>query len=415
VLIVADHASAKFGGESILPLHYFRLLRRRGVEAWLVVNERTRGELESLLAADIDRVRFVPDTRFHRWLDRIALWFPPVIRHFLFRFWGRLVSAMTARRIVREMVASHQIDVVHQPTPVSPKEISLIDKVGAPVVIGPMNGGITYPPAFRGFQKRWVRAFVGAGRFASHAVNRILPGKLHAATLLVANERTQRALPRGVRGSVQLLVENGVDLNLWTPREATNRDGEPVQFVFSGRLEDWKGVQYLLEAFAQASKQIPATLQIMGNGRMRQRLEEQSKSLGLTDRVTFRGWMPQAECAAALAAANVFVLPSLYECGGAVVLEAMAAGLPVIATNWGGPADYLDSGCGVLVEPASAQVLVQGLADAMLKLANDESLRQSMGAAGRAKAVAEFDWERKIDRILSVYRETIDRCRAAPA
>ncbi|HSV16196.1 MAG TPA: glycosyltransferase family 4 protein [Tepidisphaeraceae bacterium] len=388
-------------------MHYFRLLRQRGIEAWLVVNERTRGELETLLASDIDRVRFVPNTRFHQRLDRVALLFPPVIKHFLFRFIGRLVSARTARRIVREMVAAHRIDIVHQPTPVSPKEISLMYKVGAPVIIGPMNGGITYPPAFRQIQKRWVRAFVGVGRLISHAFNWLMPGKLRAQTLLVANDRTRRALPTGVRGRVEQLVENGVDLNLWNANERSrNLQIEPVRFVFSGRLEEWKGVQYLLQAFGQVVQQMPATLEIMGSGVMRQRLEAQAAAAGLSGSVTFRGWVSQPECVAILSAADVFVLPSLYECGGAVVLEAMAVGLPVIATNWGGPADYLDPSCGVLVDPKSPEAFVQQLAEAMLRLGRDASLRHSMGAAGRAKAVAQYDWQRKIDQILRIYSET---------
>jgi glycosyltransferase involved in cell wall biosynthesis len=408
VLIVAEHASAKFGGEAILPLHYFRLLRQRGVEAWLVVNERTRGELQTLLAGDIDRVRFVPNTRFHQRLDRVALLFPPVIKHFLFRFVGRLVSARTARRIVREMVAEHAIDVVHQPTPVSPKEISLMYKVGAPVIIGPMNGGITYPPAFKQIQKRWVRAFVGLGRIVSHAFNFLMPGKLRAQTLLVANDRTRRALPAGVKGRVEQLVENGVDLGLWNSGERVAvGDQKPVRFVFSGRLEEWKGVQYLLDAFKAVVQQMPATLEIMGSGVMRQRLEAQTSAAGLNGSVVFRGWVSQPDCAQILSTADVFVLPSLYECGGAVVLEAMAVGLPVIATNWGGPADYLDPSCGVLVDPTSPEAFVHQLAEAMLRLGRDGRLRKSMGDAGRAKAVAQYDWQRKIDQILRIYAETV--------
>jgi len=95
-----------------------------------------------------------------------------------------------------------------------------------------------------------------------------------------------------------------------------------------------------------------------------------------------------------------------------VVLEAMASGLPVIATNWGGPADYLDSSCGLLVEPQSPGALVANLTEAMLQLAKDAPLARQMGAAGRAKVERDFDWQRKIDQILQVYSETIDRARS---
>ena len=405
MLIVAENASARFGGEAVLPLHYFRLLRQRGANARLVVNARTRPDLDQLLAGDTDRIHYVPDTAFHRLMERLGKPFPAAVKHFTFRLLSRLVSGVLARRMIRRLVVQHGIRVVHQPTPVSPKEASLIYGVGVPVVMGPMNGGITYPPGFRTFQRGWVRAFIGGGRILSGALNRLIPGKRRAAVLLVANSRTAAALPSGVRGRVIELVENGVDPQLWQP--ATSRVEGPVRFVFSGRLVDWKGVQYLIQALATVRRHIPATLDILGSGPMRAELERQVVSAGLSQSVTFRGWMAQPECAAVLARADVFVLPSLYECGGAVVLEAMACGLPVIATNWGGPADYLDASCGILVEPGTPATFPVGLAEAMLSLANDSARRERMGAAGRAKAVEQFDWSRKVDRIVEIYRQAV--------
>jgi glycosyltransferase involved in cell wall biosynthesis len=127
--------------------------------------------------------------------------------------------------------------------------------------------------------------------------------------------------------------------------------------------------------------------------------------------------VPQVECAHKLKDSDVFVLPSLYECGGAVVLEAMACGLPVIATKWGGPLDYIDQSCGILVEPTSRPAFVQGLAAAMLDLATNPDRRRSMGDAGRRRAADEFDWQRKVDRILEIYRRSArtgrSRCAAA--
>jgi glycosyltransferase involved in cell wall biosynthesis len=88
----------------------------------------------------------------------------------------------------------------------------------------------------------------------------------------------------------------------------------------------------------------------------------------------------------------------------------MAVGLPVIATNWGGPADYLNSRCGILVKPASKEGFVKGLTDAMLKLAQSPEFQQSMGRVGRERVLQHFDWERKVDRILEIYQQTMDAC-----
>jgi glycosyltransferase involved in cell wall biosynthesis len=256
VLIVAEHASARFGGESILPLHYFRGLRRRGIETWMIVHDRTRPELTQLLGADINRVRFLPDRRLHRLLGRLRPFLPGAVYAFGPGLISRLTTQWAAKRTARRMIAQYQIDVVHQPMPVSPREVSLLYTLGAPVVIGPMNGGMTYPPAFRKMANRATRGFIAAGRSFSNILNRLLPGKLQAATLLVANDRTRATLPRKTRARIQTLVENGVDSRLWTPAEHSQNLDAPVQFLFCGRFDHWKGIDILLQAFAQAGGRV---------------------------------------------------------------------------------------------------------------------------------------------------------------
>jgi glycosyltransferase involved in cell wall biosynthesis len=138
--------------------------------------------------------------------------------------------------------------------------------------------------------------------------------------------------------------------------------------------------------------------------------EAQTARLGIDSSVVFSGWLSQEPCAIKLQQADALVLPSLREGGGAVVMEAMAVGLPVIATNWGGPGDYLNSCWGILVEPASKEGFVKGLTDARLKLTQSPELRPSMGCAGRERFREHFDWERKVDRILEIYQQTMDAC-----
>ncbi|MEA2542458.1 MAG: hypothetical protein QOH35_3824, partial [Acidobacteriaceae bacterium] len=129
-----------------------------------------------------------------------------------------------------------------------------------------------------------------------------------------------------------------------------------------------------------------------------------ASELRIGHRVQFHGWLTQQQCAQQLRHATALVLPSLCECGGAVVLEAMALGRPVIATRWGGPIDYITPACGILVPPTSREALIAGLAEAMQRLASDPSLVEAMGAAGRHRLVEHFTWDRKIDAILDVYR-----------
>jgi glycosyltransferase involved in cell wall biosynthesis len=130
--------------------------------------------------------------------------------------------------------------------------------------------------------------------------------------------------------------------------------------------------------------------------------------------------MSPEDSAARLGQADVLTFPSLRECGGAVVMEAMAVGLPVIAAGWGGPADYVgDDGSGILVAPTTKETLVAGFTDAMSKLAASREARLEMSRRARQRAVTVFDWEARVDRLLEIYRDVVDSAarehQAAPA
>ncbi len=411
VLIVAEHASAVFGGEAVLPLHYFRQLRRRGVDAWLFVHDRTRDELLALLPGEKDRMFFVRDTLVHKGLARIAHRQPGRLATFVLGFPLQMLTQLQQRVQVRRLLATLRPTVIHQPIPVSPIFPSALFGLGVPVIIGPMNGGMDYPEGFAYLRRTGDDWLLKVTRRIGLLLNRLIPGKLRASTLLIANDRTRRALPTGVRGRLIEVVENGVDLEMWQPPEASVQAtlphaADPIQFVFVGRLVALKCVDVLLDAFREVARQTDTRLLLIGDGPERPALEAQAKALKLRELVTFAGWLPQTECARRVQGSHVLILPSVHECGGAVVLEAMALGLPVIAAAWGGPADYVDALTGILVPPTSRQGLLEGLKDAMLRLAGDPALRIRLGESGRLKVQASFSWETKISQMLEIYEQT---------
>jgi glycosyltransferase involved in cell wall biosynthesis len=269
-----------------------------------------------------------------------------------------------------------------------------------------MNGGMEFPPNFKRLDGYLTGAWFAVARRAAAIFNRLIPGKQLAAVLLVANDRTRRALPGSSSGSIVRLVENGIDLSLWSPPNKERASG-PVRFIYIGRLIDLKAVDLLIEAFGRIEPHAGVTLAIVGDGPLRQHLEYLARDLIAKGSVQFTGWLSQSLCAARLQEADALVLPSVWECGGAVVLEAMASARPVIALDWGGPADYVDPTCGILIAPTSRGGIIRDLADAMARLAASEELREAMGRAGRERAVRFFDWESKVTRILEIYDQVL--------
>ena len=97
VLIVSEHASFRFGGEAVLPAHYFKGLRERGVECWLITHERTRKELDEVFAADRDRIVYVPDTWAVKTLYRLGKPLPDRLNYFTFGYGIRILNQLAAR------------------------------------------------------------------------------------------------------------------------------------------------------------------------------------------------------------------------------------------------------------------------------------------------------------------------------
>jgi glycosyltransferase involved in cell wall biosynthesis len=409
ICIVAENASFRFGGEASLPLHYFSRLRARGIEAWLIVHGRTQEELEALFPNDRDRIHFIQDKWFDRLMWRLGRYLPRRIAEATVGTLTVLVNQLIQRRVAKALIAAHKINLIHQPIPVSPRAPSFICKLGVPVVIGPMNGGMEYPPALSCNESWLTRISVALTRRGANLVNHLVPGKKLADILLVANQRTRLALPSCARGKVVEIAENGVDIELWTLPSERSRDEDSARFIFIGRLVDWKRLDLAIRALADVPG---ARMDVVGDGPMRAEWTALAARLHLGERVSFVGWLPQRECARYLRSAMGLLLPSVYECGGAVVLEALAMGVPTIATAWGGPADYLDETCGILVSPDSSDAVIRGFGSAMRRLIDDPDLRLKLGRSGRKRAEKLFDWERKLDQILHIYRQGISQSSA---
>ncbi len=410
VLIIAIQASAAFGGESILPLHYYKGLKSRNILVKMVVHERTKEELNKLFNGDIEDITFIKDTWAHKFLYKFKKYLPDRIYTISFGLLLDLITEVTLKRSAKAIIKNTPINIIHVPIRVSPKFPSLIYGMGVPVIFGPMNGGMVYPESFSHMESKIQKYLIKLGRTASNIFNRLIPGKYYASALLVSNERTKQALPKTKCKDIRTVIENGVDITLFKPPENINdtTNNNKFNLIYIGRLVDWKCVDVLLEAISKCSVE-NIYLHLVGEGNKRTELENLAKELNIEHLVKFHGFVEQKECPKLLEASNCLILPSVYECGGAVVLEAMAMSKPVIATNWGGPVDYINNDSGVLVNlGASRNEFIDNLVVAINNMASSPSEAKSMGIKGLERIVNEFDWNKKIDNMLEIYNSKID-------
>jgi len=212
------------------------------------------------------------------------------------------------------------------------------------------------------------------------------------------------------------LIRNGVDIDRFAPRppdEALRSTlGLPPRaplVVAVSRLNPMKGIDDYVKSMALLAGRFPeARFVIVGEGASRRELEEQARLLGLAGRVVFTG--TRLDVAAILSQAAISVVPSLSEGLSNVVLESMAAGLPVVATRVGGTPEILDDGVtGLLVPPCDAPAL----AGAIGRLLGDQALAKRLGEAARAQAVNRFSMHHMVRQTEDLYRALLRGERSA--
>jgi len=209
------------------------------------------------------------------------------------------------------------------------------------------------------------------------------------------------------------IIPNGIDLGHFSPDVSPIEefcDGK-LNILFVGRLEKRKGLNYLVEAYKQVKQEIPnCRLIVVGPGTiLRRKYERQVRKNSLKD-VTFAGYVAAEELPRYYKTADIFCSPATgHESFGIVLLEAMAVGKPIVASDIEGYASVMAHGVeGLLVPPKDKEKLAQVL----ISLLTDESLRQQMGTKGRLKA-AEHGWERIAQRVLDYYVEVLNKTRGS--
>jgi glycosyltransferase involved in cell wall biosynthesis len=224
--------------------------------------------------------------------------------------------------------------------------------------------------------------------------------------LVAVSQDTERALPwPAPPGATATTIENGIAAGRALDAEtAKTVPGKPPGFLFAtlGRLEHQKGFDVLLDALArlnarQPASPVPVTVWIIGDGSLRQALEQQARSLQLSN-VRFAGY--QIAPAAWLAKADAFVLPSRFEGFSLAAAEALALDLPVILTDFGGIAALLKHGENAHIVPKENP---EQLAEALFRFANDRDYRDRLARNGKAFVEAHFSMEECASKYAALY------------
>ena len=300
------------------------------------------------------------------------------------------ISLRLAPRI-KAVLDEEKFDIIHLHEPLCPMLCTTVLRLSQTANVGTFHayGAIGYSlvkPLNTILLKRWFRKLHGkiaVSKPAMELVNKHFPGDY-------------------------TVIPNGVDLDCFSsgvsPIDEFG-DGK-INILFVGRLEKRKGLDYLIEAHKHIKQEIPnSRLIIVGPGtRLRNKYEKRVAQNGLKD-VVFVGCVSHDELPRYYNTADIVCAPATgKESFGIVLLEAMALGKPVVASNIDGYASIMTHGAeGLLVPPKDEKALAQ----ALLSLMESKSLRQQMGVRGRL-TVADYDWKRVVQKVLDYYVKVLN-------
>ena len=295
-----------------------------------------------------------------------------------------------------------------------------------PYLRGPCGGAQKTPRQFLSeyawHNRLWERVRAGMGWVLRHDPFFIL-GQSRARRILVCNRESLEAIPKRFQQKAALFPVNGIsseDLTIIASRSGSgvSRDDKATvssampskefRILSAGRLIALKGFGFAIRAFKPfADQHADSKMAVVGEGPDLPRLESLVRSLQLSDQVCFPGWMARNALLAAMCSCDVFLFPSFRDGGGAVVVEAMAAGKPVICMDLAGPGMHVTEDCGIKIPPCSPHEAIQLMAEALERLYGDCELRGKMGQAARLRAEQMYSWDHLGERLLKIYEEVL--------
>ncbi|CAD5981889.1 D-inositol 3-phosphate glycosyltransferase [Planktothrix tepida] len=412
VLMVVEQCNPNWSSVPLEGYKYFQQISEL-VDVTLVTHERNQKDLKSRHSDD--NIIFIPESKLAQKYYRniVTLASKGTINWPLAHTLSYPIYAEFNHRVYQQFkdeVLQRKYDIVHALTPMIPRyPVKLINACqNTPFLLGPVNGGVPFPP---GFQKIAKKEFANLN-FLRSIGRMLIPGYLQtyqkADQVLSGSTYTLNWLKDSLKVSddhIDLFYENGIDPTFLTDQPKT-RTSDRVNLLFVGRLVPYKCADILIDAIAQLENSIQQKvhLTIVGDGSERTALEASVKQLNLQELVTFTGWVKQEQTLEFYQNSDLFCFPSIREFGGAVVLEAMACGLPCIVVNNGGIGEYVTETTGFKIEPISRDFIRDELTQKIQTLVENEPLWQSMSAQSIQRA-KDFLWTTKAQKIVNIYQQ----------
>lgn len=320
-------------------------------------------------------------------------------------FW-QIQAYFVARRLHQEI----NFDVAHHVTFVRHSTPSFLALLPIPFIWGPVGGGESAPDPFWrdfSFRNRVYEILRSAARwFGERDPFARMTARRSTIVRVTTQDTAIRVQEMGAK-KIEVFPEASLTKEeIVRLTQCASTDITAVRFISMGRLLHWKGFHLGLRAFALAA--LPeAEYWVLGDGPERQRLEALAAELGIANQVKFWNRLPRDEALQKLGTCTALVHPSLHDSGGWVCLEAMTAARPVICLDLGGPAIQVTDKTGFKVNAPDPDLAVEGLAAAMVRLANDPELSLSMGQAGQLRVKEFYNWESRGQQICQLYEEVV--------
>jgi glycosyltransferase involved in cell wall biosynthesis len=228
----------------------------------------------------------------------------------------------------------------------------------------------------------------------------------NASRVITFSEFSRKLVLKGLRkkkGKRVMVVSPGIDPSWF---EVKRQAEGSKDLVLWGRMEEQKGIPELLRTLKEVTGRIPEVrLHLIGEGNMTEPYRKQAKELGVLDRVNFHGWMDVDAIQEFISKCAVGVFPSRIESFGLSMAEAMAAGLPIVATRVGALPEFIEDGVtGTLVPPANIPALYRAILE---KLENPDRA-QTLADAGRETVRQRFSWDQSAQKMTEIYQSVLD-------